>query len=81
MLGTVLGWKFNHVPGIRTEEQEDGSFLVTQWPVSLGSAPTPTQIQEWTAEYEAAQPPEFHWLTASESERNEEMRTRLGIPD
>jgi hypothetical protein len=75
-LGSLLGWKFDNAPGIVTR---DG--VLTEWPSGLGPRPTDDQITTWTAEYEAAQPPDFHWLTASESERNEEMRKRLGIPD
>lgn len=50
-LGAVLGWKHNHEPGIRTE---DG--VITAWPLTLGSMPTQTQIDTWTAEYLAAKP-------------------------
>ena len=47
-LSEVLGWKFNHEPGIRTR---DG--VLTAWPSSLGDEPTQAQIDQWTAEYEA----------------------------
>ncbi|MFN4283524.1 MAG: hypothetical protein ACK4NA_12880 [Alphaproteobacteria bacterium] len=48
MIGLVLGWKFNHAPGIETR---DG--VITAWPDSLGPLPTADQIATWTAEYEA----------------------------
>lgn len=49
MIGAILGWKFNHAPGIETR---DG--VITAWPESLGPVPTPEQIDAWTSEYEAA---------------------------
>jgi hypothetical protein len=54
MIGAVLGWKFDHAPGIRTKQQPDGSITITGWPASLGALPTPEQLAQWTAEYEAA---------------------------
>ena len=49
-LAEVLGWKFNHEPGIVTR----GGSLIA-WPPTLGALPTPTQIVQWTAEYELVQ--------------------------
>lgn len=49
-IGMVLGWKFNHAPGIRTREGE-----IIAWPENLGPLPTGEQIAQWTAEYEAHQ--------------------------
>ena len=46
-LGAVLGWKFNHEPGISTIEDN-----IVGWPLTLGPAPTSAQIAAWTAEYE-----------------------------
>lgn len=74
MLGEVLGWKFDHVQGISTK-----NGVLVAWPESLGERPTDEQISAWTAEYEAR--PQFHWLTATEAERLEEIRLRLAIPD
>jgi hypothetical protein len=46
-LGTVLGWKFDHFPGIKTR-----NGVLTAWPEGLGDPPTQGQITAWTAEYE-----------------------------
>jgi hypothetical protein len=51
MIGDVLGWKFNHAPGIATR---DGA--VVAWPAALGPPPTQADIDTWTAEYAAAKP-------------------------
>ena len=49
-LGAVLGWKFNHTPGIRTENN-----IITDWPTGvLGPQPTPAQISTYSDEYDAA---------------------------
>jgi len=52
-LSEVLGHKFNHTPGICTQEQPDGSMAITQWPEALGPVPTAIQIATWTGEYDA----------------------------
>ena len=44
--GAILGWKFNHAPGICTV---DG--VITGWPEALGPLPTPEQLTTWEAEY------------------------------
>lgn len=46
-LGAVLGWKFNHEPGIFTEDNE-----LISWPKSLGVRPTQVEIDVYTTEYE-----------------------------
>lgn len=46
-IGTVLGWKFNHAPGIKTI---DG--VITEWPALLGDVPTQAEIDTYTGEYE-----------------------------
>ena len=48
-IGLVLGWKFNNAPGICTKNEQ-----ITQWPESLGTFPTLSDINTWTAEYNAA---------------------------
>lgn len=49
-IGEIIGWKFNHEPGMRTL---DG--VITQWPVSLGGPALPSKAQQdaWTAEYQS----------------------------
>lgn len=49
-IGTVLGWKFNHEPGITTV---DG--VIKEWPKVLGPLPTKEQLELWSAEYDFAQ--------------------------
>lgn len=48
MIGAVLGWKFNHTPGIMTRDE-----VITQWPEALGPLPTQAQLDTWVVEYEA----------------------------
>lgn len=45
-LGAVIGWKFDHRPGMSTA---DG--VITEWPEE--TKPTDAEIATWTAEYEA----------------------------
>ena len=45
-LEAVLGWKFNHVPGISTK-----NGVLTNWPVSLGDMPTEAEVATYTAEF------------------------------
>lgn len=54
-IALVLGWKFNHEPGIETSDGE-----LVAWPESLGKAPTKKQIADWTAEYQAWADKESH---------------------
>ena len=49
-LAEVLGWKFNHEPGLRTKEGK-----LEAWPDTLGPYPTRNQLEAWTLEYETAQ--------------------------
>ena len=52
-IGAVIGWKFNHQPGMSTR---DG--VITAFP---GGIPSKELQDQWTAEYEAylaAKPPE-----------------------
>ncbi len=51
-LAEVLGWKFNHAPGIRTMGSPSGA-VIFDWPPALGPEPTAAQIAQWTAEYVA----------------------------
>ena len=44
-IGTVIGWKFNHQPGMSTREG-----VITEFP---GGIPTQADQDTWTAEYEA----------------------------
>ena len=46
--GMILGWKYNHAPGITTV---DG--VIRDWPEALGEKPTEAQIDAWGAEYDA----------------------------
>jgi hypothetical protein len=51
-IGEVIGWKFNHQPGMSTR---DG--IITEFP---GGIPSQELQEQWTAEYEthiANQPP------------------------
>jgi len=80
MLGEVLGWKFDHYPGITTKENLDtGEMEIVEWPDALGARPTPAQVETWTQEYLAKA--QFSWRDATPTERLEEIRQRLGIPD
>ena len=45
-IAEVLGWKFNHAPGIRTK---DG--VLTAFPESIGAMPTDSEIDVYRAEY------------------------------
>ena len=47
-IGTVIGWKFNHQPGMVTR---DG--VITEFP---GGIPSQAEQDAWTAEYDALQP-------------------------
>lgn len=47
-LGTVLGWKYSHEPGISTAGGD-----ITEWPASLGPQPDQAAIDAIVAEYEA----------------------------
>lgn len=50
-LAEVLGWKFNHAPGIRTD-----GVNITEWPGALGPIPTQAEIDQWTIDFAAAKP-------------------------
>ncbi len=52
-MGEVIGWKFNHAPGIRTREKPDGTMEIFDWPAALGPQPTPAQIAQWTMDFKA----------------------------
>lgn len=56
-LGGVLGWKFQHAPGIETRNGR-----LTRWPAALGPRPTAEQIDAWTQEYRA-------WREQEDAER------------
>ena len=45
----VVGWKFDHAPGITTH-----AGVITGWPASLGPVPTEDQISVWRVEYNLA---------------------------
>ncbi len=47
MIGTAIGWKYNHASGIRTK----GDKLIA-WPASLGTKPTQSEIDAIVTEYE-----------------------------
>ncbi len=47
-IGEVIGWKFNHQPGMVTREG-----VITEFP---GGIPTQAEQDLWTAEYEAYLP-------------------------
>lgn len=46
--GMILGWKYNHAPGITTV---DG--VIRDWPEALGEKPTKAQIDAMGVEYDA----------------------------
>jgi hypothetical protein len=46
--GMILGWKYNHAPGITTV---DG--VIRDWPEALGKKPTKAQIDAMGVEYDA----------------------------
>lgn len=56
--GAILGWKFNHAPGICTI---DG--VITEWPAALGPVPTQAQLNSWAAEYDT-------YLAARQAQKN-----------
>lgn len=43
-LGQVLGWKFNHAPGIETVVHEDATEEIRAWPSSLGPVPSESDL-------------------------------------
>jgi hypothetical protein len=45
-IAEILGWKFNHAPGIRTK---DG--VLTAFPEAVGPMPTETEMNTYRAEY------------------------------
>jgi len=47
MLGAALGWKYNSASGIQTQ-----SGTLTDWPVSLGSAPTDNEQAQAVIDYQ-----------------------------
>lgn len=49
-IAQVIGWKFNHQPGMRCEENEQGVLAIVEFP---GGIPTQAEQDQWTAEYEA----------------------------
>lgn len=52
-LGTMLGRRFNHTPGLSTY---DG--YLTKWPSVLGPRPDDATLQQWMAEWDALPPEE-----------------------
>ena len=61
-LASVLAWKFDNAPGIRTREAK-GKMEIFNWPAALGPKPTKAQIGQWTTEFNA-RPPAPHRLEA-----------------
>ncbi len=49
-IADVIGWKFNHQPGMRCAEV-DGVITIIEFP---GGIPTQIEQDQWTAEYAAA---------------------------
>ena len=47
LVGAIIGWKFNHTPGMSTVDGE-----IVKWPESLGSQPTQENLDTWATEYE-----------------------------
>lgn len=56
-VGEVIGWKFNHTPGMSTR-----AGVITEFPATAtdidgkartGGTPTQAEIDQWTAEYQA----------------------------
>ena len=45
-IAEVLGWKFNHAPGITTKDN-----VLTAFPESIGPMPTDSEIDAYRAEY------------------------------
>lgn len=56
-LGEVIGWKFDHAPGMRTREKSDGTMEIFDWPAALGAKPTAANIRSWTQEFNALPTP------------------------
>lgn len=48
-LGEILGLQFNHVSGVATRQNPDGTWELREWPETLGSRPTQTQVDTWAA--------------------------------
>lgn len=73
-IGEVVGWKFNHTPGIMTRNKK-----ITQWPESLGPIPSDAQIATWAVEYEEIEAEaeliktKFH-LVAEDRDRTEAVK-------
>lgn len=59
-VGTVIGWKFNHTPGMSTRAGEITGFPATvtdrDGNVRTGGIPTQAEIDQWTAEFIASNP-------------------------
>jgi len=49
----AIGWKHNHVEGIKCAENKEGDIELVEWPSSLGIYPTQAQADVWTQEYSA----------------------------
>lgn len=49
-IGEVIGWKFDHQPGMTCKENDQGVVVITEFP---GGIPSKADQAAWTAEYEA----------------------------
>lgn len=49
-IGEVIGWKFDHQPGMACKENDRGVMVISEFP---GGIPSKADQAAWTAEYEA----------------------------
>jgi len=62
-IGTVIGWKFNHQPGMSTKDN-----VITEFP---GGIPSQADQNKWTAEYLVEFPEGFdEWKTSMQETDN-----------
>lgn len=48
-IAEVIGWKFDHQPGMACKENDQGVVVITEFP---GGIPSQADQDTWTAEYE-----------------------------
>lgn len=49
-IAEVIGWKFDHQPGMACRENDQGDMIITEFP---GGIPSRADQAAWAAEYEA----------------------------
>ncbi len=78
-IADVIGWKFDHQPGMKCQEDENGVLQIIEFP---GGIPSQANQDAWTAQYatflQNNPPEEPMTVESSGSMTLRSARTRIG---